>query len=204
MLSLLTSCGRKELLFQTMESLKRDQQSDLDIIIHEDSRTGQAYFENTILTGGLGQHGSIEKFLKEHDEKYYVHLEDDWEFANRYNWIYSSLQLMKFDPSIIKVLAREGSPHPCKHDLSIGVGGESLKFGYLEPWQNTDSLWWCGWSWNPGVTRFDLLKQFVPFKKWEQDLGLDIHNSGYKVAELADKVYRHIGENQSTHHPKKK
>lgn len=206
MLSLLTSCGRKDLLFQTMESLKRDQQADLDIIIHEDSPIGQAYFENTILTGGLGQHGSIEKFLKEHDEKYYLHLEDDWEFTNRYDWLEYSRQIMESRPEIIKVLARDRSPHPCNHNCYVRLTLEEVfqyKYGVLEPWQNTDSLWWCGWSWNPGVTRMDLLKQFMPFPKWEQDLGLKIHDAGYKIAELAMPVYTHIGEEHSTHHPKK-
>lgn len=207
MKGLLTSCGRLDLLEQTTDSLQYQLEfKGLDVIIHEDSREamknhrwqegGPSMFKGIkmIFTAGIGQHASIERFLRDNEGKFYLHLEDDWEFDNSYNWIKASLDIMNHDPSIIKVLAREGSPHPCEHDHLYG----DIRYGYIHPWIN-NGVNWHGFSWNPGVTRLDLLKKFVPFPKWEQDLAKDIYSAGYKVAELGTPVYRHIGEGRSTH-----
>jgi hypothetical protein len=198
MLSLLTSCGRFDLLQHTVDSLLKNQQVNLFIDIHEDSNTINFQNKdlpniNVVFTGGRGQHASIERFLNRYpDQKHYLHLEDDWEFNNDYNWIERSLEIMKQDPSVIKVLCRENSPHPCKHDVNLG-------YGYIHPWQAPDGTVWHGFSWNPGVTRLDLLKQFIPFPKWEQELAANIFNAGYKVVELIKPVYKHIGDGRSTH-----
>lgn len=208
MKALLTSCGRPDLLEQTLFSLGYAQRfKDLRIIVHEDHPTinlEQGYYGcEFIQTNSIGQHGSIEKFLTEQpSEKYYLHLEDDWKFFNNYDWIKASIDLMEKDPTIIKVLARYESPHPCNHDhkfLSNQGKTESEKFGYIHPWTGNDNITWHGFSWNPGVTRMDLLKQFLPLPKWEQDLAKNIHDAGYRVVELKRSVYKHIGDGRSTH-----
>lgn len=183
MLALLTSCGRFDLLTKTLESLYNNQASDIFVIIHEDGKSR------------YGQHASIDKFLKSNNVKYYLHLEDDWEFNNTYNWIADSIKIMESDPEIIKVLCRQDSPHPCTHDKSL----DNIKYGYLKPWKSNDDIIWHGFSWNPGVTRLDLLKQFLPFKKWEQDVAKQIYDAGYKTVELAKPIYKHIGDDRSTH-----
>jgi hypothetical protein len=201
MLALLTSCNRSDLLKRTLDSLVKNQHHRLAIAINEDSEnifTPPVYPKtmiNTYKMGGVGQHKSIEKFINaagKSKAKYYLHLEDDWEFENIYDWISESINVMESDPSIIKVLCRIESPHPCKHDTEKG-------YGILEPWTSPDNIVWHGFSWNPGVTRLDLLKQFVPFPKWEQDLAEKIYKKGYKVAELINPIYKHIGDGRSTH-----
>lgn len=71
-------------------------------------------------------------------------------------------------------------------------------FGYIQPWTN-NGITWHGFSWNPGVTRLDLLKQFVPFGKHEQDVAKAIYDAGYKVVRLENGVCHHIGGGRSTH-----
>lgn len=176
----------------------------IKIIVHEDSKQKPDLWDNSIsvhhLGNRAGQHKSIELFLRDFGGKYYLHCEDDWEFRNYYNWIKASTELLAHDDKIIKVVAREGSPHPCEHKLYINTGtDEPIQYGYIEPWTSTDDINWHGFSWNPGVTRADLLKQFVPFPKWEQDLAEQIYAKGYKVVELAQSVYKHIGDDRSTH-----
>lgn len=182
MTALLTSCARFDLLNKTLISLYENQQSKFFLTINEDGLTK------------IGQHASIENFLKTTNEKYYLHLECDWQFENSYDWIQSSIDLMNHDPMVIKVLARKESPHPCEHNLNFN----NIKFGYIKPWEN-NGITWHGFSWNPGVTRMDLLRQFMPFPKWEQDLAQTIYEAGYKVIELAEPVYHHIGDGMSTH-----
>lgn len=179
MLALLTSCGRFDLLTKTLESLYENQQSKFHLTINEDGLSR------------IGQHKSIENFLDKNESKYYLHLEEDWLFENTYDWIAKSIEIMESDPTIIKVLCRSDSPHTPK----VFTDG----WGFIEPWQNTDSIWWCGFSWNPGITRLDLLKQFIPFKKWEQDVAEDIYNKGFKIAMLEKGVCKHIGDGRSTH-----
>lgn len=219
MLALLTSSNRPDLLEKTLSSLFEKQYSnDLKVIIHEDAiprvnfpgseieKVCDRFHENislVSLTNKLGQHKSIEKFLDVvgEESKYYLHLEDDWQFENTYNWIYESLKIMERDDSVIKVLCRKESPHPCEHDrfLTNGPVRISNLFGYLKPWTGPDEITWHGFSWNPGVTRISALKKFLPFPAWEQDLAKNIYDAGYKTVELSISVYTHIGDGRSTH-----
>lgn len=190
----ITSCGRPDLLQKTIESLP----NDLDIIVHEDSNPVVLPYDNTIWeiktlieTRGIGQHASIELFLRGCNEKYVLFCEDDWIFDNSYDWIKKSIEIMENDSQIVKVLCRKDSPHPCIHDQD--------GFGYIKPWIGPDGINWSGFSWNPGVTRVDILKKFIPFPRWEQELASNIYKNGYKVAELSNKIYTHIGDGRSTH-----
>lgn len=228
MLTLLTSAGRIDLLEKTLESFYKDQQHNINLIIHEDNQSPDVagmnklidkffnFKDEIIYVNHLNQHKSIEQFLKNKESKYFVHLEDDWHFENTYDWISSSINIMEADQKIIKVLCRDGSPHPCDHkyqffnneirqDRRLHLSPAACdrfnyeEFGFVEPWQAPDNVTWHGFSWNPGVTRFDLLKQFIPFPKWEQELAKNIFDAGYKVVELANPIYKHIGDGRSTH-----
>lgn len=211
MLTLLTACGRNDLLEKTMQSLKGyalekamyfiltedSQQSILQGEISDICKNVSGCYVTFYNTKSIGQHKAIEFFFSlNYNEKYYLHIEDDWSFNNSYDWIAASIAIMEKDPMIIKVLARFESPHPCEHTEYVRDG---LSYGYLKPWTSPDGTEWCGFSWNPGVTRLDLLKQFTPLPKWEQELAQQIYDSGYKVVELSIPVYTHIGDGRSTH-----
>lgn len=209
MLTLLTSSGRYDLLEKTLRSFFHKQQTYIDLIIHEDSDTNEKIIvprypglrrESTIYIKGKNQHASIEKFLAyefrtvtDRDEKYYLHLEDDWEFENIYDWIKESIKIMEQDDSIIKVLARQDIAHG---NLTPVLG---KNYSILEPWASDDSIVWHGFGWNPGLTRIDLLKRFLPFPEKEQHLSEKIYEAGYKTVQLNKPVYKHIGEGRSTH-----
>lgn len=199
MLAFLTSCKRHDLLKLTFDSLMDRQQHELELVINEDSQTCPPYeitkhFDIVYQSEFIGQHAAIESVIKNFDDKYYLHLEDDWQFDNTYDWISESVRVMEADPSIIKVLCRNGSPHPCTHDK---VSESGIAYGILEPWEN-EGISWKGFSWNPGVTRLDLLKQFIPFGEREQNLAESIHDAGLKIAELSTPIYTHIGDGRST------
>lgn len=205
MIALLTSCGRPDLLNITIESLlanKEIREMIRAIIVHEDmieATAGMINIPNNVMivdSRGVGQHKSIEGFIRNFGttSKYYLHLEDDWQFDNKYNWIKASVDIMESDDTIIKVLASKDTPHPCIHDLQLN----GYEYGILKAWEN-NRIVWNGFSWNPGVTRLDYLKQFVPFRQWEQELAGDIAHKGFRVAELKDKIYTHIGDGRSTH-----
>jgi hypothetical protein len=179
MIGLVTSCGRFDLLKQTLESLSKNQRSKLLLLIHEDGLSR------------IGQNKSIEEFLNSRKGKYYFHCEEDWEFNNSYDWIAESLRIMEEDPTIIKVICRQDYIHPCEFKNGFGILEQ-----WIDPWKNNE---WFGFGWNPGVTRMDLLTKFIPFPQWEQELSKKIHDAGYKVALLEKGVCKHIGDKRSTH-----
>lgn len=219
MITLITSCNRHELLQQTIDSLLKDQKQKLAIAINEDGPSVMlmpavpGHMINTYKLDGKGQHHSIGLFIfnaSKNKHRYYLHLEDDWLFDNSYDWIMESVKILQSDPMIIKVLCRSDSPHPVVYDRIINKSGQQIKlkdeylddatFGILEPW--TD-LWkghiWHGFSWNPGVTRLDLMPQFLPLPETEQQVAEQIYLKEYKIAVLRKGVCAHIGENKSTH-----
>lgn len=213
MLVLITSCGRHDLLIQTIRTFLHKNPYQCKIIIHEDGLEGMPIDvkpfmpvdTEVIRTNGVGQSHSITKFLlsdRFRKEKYYIHLEDDFLFENSYDWISDSISIMETDPDIIKVLACKTTPHPCEHSKSLVLtdhnGRRTVDFGEVKPWSN-NGITWRGFSYNPGVTRLDLLRQFAPLPQFEQDLAEHIYQAGLKVAELKNKIYEHIGEGRSTH-----
>jgi len=202
MLALLTSCGRTDLLQRTVDSLFLNQQREIDLLIHEDGNEillERGDYKGTVtamFSERKGQHESINLFLRKRlNEKYYLHSEDDWEFKNTFDWITASVKIMESDPMIIKVLPRGTIEHPCKYDYEI----DGIKYGFLQPWNSVDNIRWCGFSYNPGVTRVDLLKKFLPLDRYENNLAERIYDAGYKKVQLERAVYHHIGEGRSTH-----
>lgn len=200
--TLITACGRPDLLKETVDSLLQGQHEMIHPTIHEDSKYPPYNSSplTVINTMGVGQHKSIELYLRLlGPNQYYLHCEDDWKFRNTYNWIDASMRIMQLDNKVIKVLARKGSPHPCHHDCHIRISpDQAISYGYLQPWTN-EGIEWKGFSWNPGLTRADYLKKFIPFPIYEQELAELIYKAGYKIVELAEPVYEHIGDGRSTH-----
>jgi hypothetical protein len=199
MLALLTSCGRHDLLERTVFSLYDDQKHhDLTTFIHEDSEILPDFplSKNMIqvqYAGGKGQHHSIDKFLglcaaAAPELKHYLHVEDDWEFDNSEDWIAKSLEIMEQDPTIIKVICRAEHPHECKFENG---------WGYVQPAVFGGNMWY-GFSWNPGVTRLDLLKKFDILRKSEYELSVEINQAGFKVAYIEKPFYTHIGNGRTT------
>lgn len=209
MIVFVTSCGRPDLLEQTLYSFALNNPTEnMRVIIHEDAidipfcRESETIKFPTITivhTNGIGQHASIEKFLQEApDEKYFVHLEDDWEFDNSYDWISASIAIMEENSDVIKVLCRKDTPHPCEHNkLTFETPNLFHQWGYLEPWENKGIVW-NGFSFNPGVTRLDILRKYS-FPRWEQELAEMLSQNNWHTAELKRKIYTHIGQNRSTH-----
>jgi len=210
----ITSCGRPDLLERTIESFIRmnfrkflSSSGRFNIVVHEDSNPVVLPNENTmnyiselIETRGIGQHKSIEAFLERCDDEFYIHLEEDWNFENNNDWIRSAIEIMQNDKSIIKVICRIDSEHPCIHNKKITLqSGEICEYGILTEWTGPDGIHWPGFTWNPGVTRPKYLKKAMPFGRKEQDVAWQIDSMGYRVAELKIKSYKHIGDGRSTH-----
>lgn len=193
MLALLTSCNRHDLLKKTVDSLFLNQKSKIDLIINEDSEHPVVGYK-IIHTPSIGQDRVIESFINSSKNKYYLHLEDDWLFENSYDWIKKSMEILKNNPDVIKVICRDDAEHPCEFN--------SDGWGYLEPWNDPwKNNLWHGFGWNPGVTRMDLLREIAPFLKTEQQISKSVYDAGFKTVLLEKGVCTHIGFERSTHLP---
>ena len=194
MLALLTSFKRHDLLKLTVNSLFENQQHKIDLTVNEDSSQVVSLGEHIKVTNtpNIGQYRVIEKFVNENKAKYYLHLEDDWLFNNSYDWIGKSIEILKNNPDVIKVICRADAVHPCEFNAD--------GWGVLHPWNDPwKGHLWHGFGWNPGVTRLDYLKKIGPFSKTEQQTSKRIHELGYKTVLLENGVCSHIGFNRSTH-----
>lgn len=190
----LTSCNRPDELRRTLKSLEpiRDQISVLTI--HEDCDMKelkgiwqQSGLPLRIVRMNRGQIGSICHYMENAKGKYYLHLEDDWLFNHNVNsFIQDSIDIMEQDGNIIKVLAK--GVHKMNTELINGIE-------YITETEHCEQLWY-GFSWNPGVTRLDLLSK-RNLNQSEHDINLDIQSIGYRVAYLPYDLYKHIGQNST-------
>ena len=114
---IITSCGRFDLLEETLDSFfKYNTYPIKKIIITEDSTEGNKLkklvskyenqnFQLIVNETRLGQLKSIDKAYKEVDTEYVFHCEDDWEFF-REGFIEKSIELLKEDEKILIVGGR--------------------------------------------------------------------------------------------------
>lgn len=202
----LTSCGRPDLLRRTLESMKGSERITR-LTIHEDDPHATAPpFDwpgaEWVFTGGIGQHASIWRFIKDFSGQHYFHLEDDWQFTSGEaldKSIDASMQIMERHNDCVKVLNRVGSWHPCEHTETLPDG---RKYGQIGPWHN-DGIAWNGFSWNPGVTWAEKIVKAMSVGElvgeWtEHDTDSILNNWGYHTYELSPGIYRHIGDHQPT------
>jgi hypothetical protein len=154
---------------KTIDQIKRE----VDLNIH-------------VVRMNRGQIKSISHYFENAHGKYYLHLEDDWFFNPRtvQHFIKDSIEIMEQDPNIIKVLSRAEFKMNTEVKNGIEYICETELYGKV----------WHGFSWNPGVSRLDLLKA-RNLDQHEHDINLDVHGLGYRVAYLPYNVYTHIGHN---------
>lgn len=180
LLTVITACGREELLDHTKSSLIVNTDFTLKLEVYNDRQR-------------IGQNWNINQALEGRKEKYYLHCEDDWLFQdNNRAWINESLKILRDNPNIIKVINRADAVHPC--EFEHGTYGILEK--WVDPWVGNE---WHGFGWNVGVTHLDLLSHFLPIDCSEQELSKRIYEAGFRTALLKNSTAIHIGEGQSTH-----
>lgn len=155
----LTSCGRHDLLVETLRSFYRFNTLPLEkLIVVEDGESIPAsvrdHFRDRpiewIETGDrVGQIAAIDYAYSRVSTPYIFHLEDDWEFM-REGFIEKSLAILRAEPKCLQVWIRALDdtmghpllPYPLETD---GVPWRRLAYGYMEVWH--------GFSFNPGLRR---------------------------------------------------
>jgi len=207
-----TSCGRFDLLFQTLESFFKLNTSRLvsQIIIIDDSGIEGAgefiekFFENIkslfdikIIANSvnIGQVRSIDLAYSFVRNPYIFHLEDDWEFYQA-GFIELSLEVIEKFPWILTVWLRAHNDtmnHPIETVAGLPFDLLSLNYQYR----------WHGFTWNPGLRRlsdYNYIKNFAAFAPSEALASQWYMAKGYRAAilKVPEGFVHHIGWERST------
>jgi hypothetical protein len=195
----LTSCGRLDLLEQTInfipkEILKRIPKK----IIIDDSVNLETY--NTLKNSEylsdwvrvfneekLGQAASIHKAYSLVQTDYVFHCEDDWGFDD-FDFVKPSLDILEKYDNLVQVTFRKDSPHPTHEDV---YEENERAFRVLIPGYNG----WPGFTYNPNIFRFSAYKQLGScVGMTEKQVGEYYKNAELYTAALERRVVYHLGD----------
>lgn len=202
-----TSCGRFDLLDQTIASFTRCFDAE-KIIVAEDStdHAGARAFADRhaivdlrINDPKLGQLRSIDQLYESVATPFVIHLEDDWEFSRAID-LEKIVAMLRTNPDVtVALLAhREYAPH-----LERGarmMSAEGFNYKYFTP--DTHPMWFS-YSFNPSIARLDLWKEIGPFVKFETEekLSLALKKDGKRIALLWPPIGHHIGDHRHVPDP---
>lgn len=198
-----TSCGRPDLLEQTMDSFIKMNTYPIEaFLIYEDSGTNcndhlKDKYPFVTWMGRperVGQIVAIDTMYQEVKTTWIHHQEEDWQFY-RPGFIEASMEILESDSKLITVWLREledTNQHPVlKTDKGYGI----MKTGHGM---------WQGFTFNPGLRRLKDYEDIKPFSRhtvfnkrrpWlsEAAIGQLYASLGFRAAILNQGYVRHIG-----------
>ena len=207
MTTVLTSCGRFDLLEETVNSFLNVFDTD-KIIVAEDSEdaAGAEAFAATcpkaevrLNMPKLGQLRSIDKLYSTIDTPYVVHLEDDWGFTRSLD-LDSVIRFLEARPDIAVVCIAHRI-----YDPRFGKGAHRERYEDIDylVWDLDAHPKWFSYSFNPSVARMSLWREHGPFEKFvtEENLSLFCKERGMRIALVVPGIADHIGDDRHAHDP---
>jgi len=202
----LTSCGRPDLLRQTLDSFVAHNTHPIArYILIEDSgdeethdfiqqRYGDLLDRIIFNEPRLGQIRSIDRAYAEVDTPYIFHCEDDFEFF-RPGFIEESLSVLRFDPAVVTVWLRH--LWDCKrHKIGprIQYTEDGVMYRPVLP-KVSHGETWHGFTFNPGLRRTADYRRIEPFDAIGHELQINYayHELGYHGVVLEEGATAHIG-----------
>jgi len=205
----ITSCGRFDLLKETIYSLDKFNTYPIKaVIITEDSGKNEVsevipehWLENTkviVNNPKLGQIKSVDLAYKLVDTEYIFHCEDDWSFY-RSGFIEDSIKILKNDSNTLSVYLRDFtddvSVHYDNHYLKNKKTIDNVEYAKLLCNKGV----WGGFSFNPGLRRksdYEVIGQYDTGKSSdirERELSAHYLSRGMYVSILTKSAVKHIG-----------
>ena len=208
----ITSCGRFDLLEETLDSFfKHNTYPIKKIIITEDSTEGKKLerliskydsknqnFRLIVNEIRLGQLKSIDKAYREIDTEYIFHCEDDWKFLKK-GFIEKSMELLEEDEKILIVGLR------AKEDFTED-------FFYNEDYVSKTGEKYYNvkgeiFTYNPAWRRKKDMDLFGPHEKlenqrYEEVLSNFYKEHGFKTVFFKESYVTHIGNKRHVHFSK--
>jgi Glycosyl transferase family 2 len=205
--TVLTSCGRFDLLEKTVSSFLEHFDAE-QVIIAEDSEKAEeaAEFARKFTTADvrvnrpkLGQLRSIDQLYATLTTPYVVHLEDDWGFTRSLDLdrVIEFLEA-RADIACVCIAHRVYDPRYAKGAQKEHHGG----IDYLV-WDLDAHPKWFSYSFNPSVARMAFWKEAGPFAKFvtEEALSQFCKEQGMRIAMVVPGVADHIGDDRHAPDP---
>lgn len=203
---IVTSCGRPELLKQTLDSfiacntypvarhILVEDSGSRDMLDFVHRHYGDLFDAILFNEPRLGQIQSIDRVYAEVDTPYIFHCEDDYEFL-RGGFIEDSLSVLKHDPEAITVWLRnlwESNQH--KFEQRIRFTDDGVMYRRVLP-KATRKATWYGFTFNPGLRRLADYERIKPFMSVGHELEINYayHALGFHGVTLEEGAARDIG-----------
>lgn len=217
----LTSCGRWDLLEQTLKSLSKYWDGpSCKLLVYEDNNLPSiglidmlfdlcqssvgSYFDVEIYHGKIGQIKAIDALYRHVQTPYIFHCEDDWEFY-RSGFYAASKSILESLPKASMVWIRENNDrngHP-----AVGqVRATAERVQYQKMSDSYRNGQWPGFSFNPGLRRLADYKaifpdgysghaEFKPKAAWEAEskVAQAYRKAGYSAYTTIQGFVKHIG-----------
>lgn len=211
----LTSCGRFDLLAETIRSLlSHVDERPAAFIVVEDSgdeavRDALAPLEAefglafTILVNRpqLGQMKAIDRAYTAVKTPLIFHCEDDWEFF-RSGFIAESRAILAARPEVSMVgLRPRAELNPLVRELPAErLSAEGPVFFPLDPSLHPE---YFSYSFNPGLRRTAEALALMPFAEIgrEEDVSYAFKKQGFRIANLEEPAVRHLGDGRHVDDP---
>lgn len=207
LVTVLTSCGRLDLLEDTVTSFLKHFQAE-KIVIAEDSdnpREAAAFAQKYPVTemrvnaSKLGQLHSIDQLYATLNTPYVLHLEDDWHF-NRSLDLDCVIQFLKARPDISVVCVAHRVYHP-----RFAKGARAMQYAGIDylVWDLDAHPKWFSYSFNPSIARLPLWREIGPFARFvtEENLSQFCKARGLRIAMVTPGIADHIGDDRHADDP---
>lgn len=202
-----TSCGRYDLLEQTIASFIRHFDAD-SIIVAEDSAdhagarafaARHAIVDLRINDPKLGQLRSIDRLYETVRTPFVIHLEDDWGFERSID-LEKIVAMLSANPDVTVALLAHREYAPQFERGARMMSAEGFDYKYFTP--ETHPMWFS-YSFNPSIARLSIWKEIGPFSKFETEekLSLSLKNEGKRIALLWPPIGHHIGDRRHVPDP---
>jgi hypothetical protein len=204
-----TSCGRFDLLRQTLVSLLAhlDRPAHRILVIEDSGEVAVAEavaglgapVETLVNVPQLGQMKSIDKAYAAVTTPNVFHCEDDWEFF-RTGFIGESFAILEARSDISMVgLRPRAELNPLVRELPGQRLGEVAYFA-LDPALHPE---YFSYSFNPGLRRMSDARALGPFAPigHEADVSYAFKKAGFRIANLENPAVRHIGDGRHVDDP---
>lgn len=204
----LTSCGRTDLLYKTLESFYKHNTYKIEQFLisedkNENSNEIKKMIENNfpqvklfLMENRIGQLKAIDFLYSKINTNYIFHCEDDWLFKKS-GFIEKSIDILESDDKILQVHIRSptdlnGQPVTAPYNTANNIPVRKLHYNFMNIWH--------GFSFNPGLrhkSTMSLIEKFSNFK-YEYEFSIFYKNLGFYAVVIDDPsgFVEHIGWNR--------
>lgn len=202
----LTSCGRFDLLQQTIASFQEHFETSRIVVAEDSLRSAEinAFADSCPAADvranseKLGQMRSIDALYATVRTPYVLHLEDDWRFTGGVD-LNAVIDFMEHRPDISVVCIGYRFDNRFAHKVTT-VTHAGVDFLV---WDLDAHPKWFSYSFNPSVGRLSFWRQVGPFAKFvtEENLSAFCKSRGLRIAMVAPSIAHHIGDDRHEQDP---